>query len=357
MKVIKSSIDFYSNDYLSLARNDAIYRAALKQVEEWSPEALNGSTGSRLISGHSCFFEEVERYLAELHHAESALLYNSGFQANVGVVSSVLSRGDTLLYDSLIHASLRDGLSMTRGRSWSFRHNDLSDLATKAERATGDVFVLVESVYSMDGDKAPLVELARLCEDNGWHLIVDEAHAVGVYGENGVGLVQSLGLTDKVLIRIHTFGKGLGTHGAVVMGCMEVITFLINYSRAFVYTTAMPAHTLATIKAAYHHLCTSPSEYNKLWEIIQHFKEMCNVKQIPTGLISPNESPIQVWMINNIELAQSVASSLQECDMGVKAILSPTVPAGEERIRICLHAHNTHEEIELLTDFVTKHIK
>src|SRR5690606_6123052 len=170
-----------------------------------SSERLHGSTGSRLISGNYAIAEEAEKEISAFHGAESGLLFNSGYDANLGILSCVPRRGDTILYDSLSHASIRDGIRLGPAKSFSFRHNDLHDLERKMKNATGNVFVVTESVFSMDGDQAPLGEMSLLCDKNSAMLIVDEAHATGVVGDRGEGLVQKLGLEKKCFARVHTF--------------------------------------------------------------------------------------------------------------------------------------------------------
>ena len=205
-------IDFCSNDYLGLAKSPSQDIGFLSAAANW------GATGSRLISGHSKAAVELEQFLAQFHQAEAALVYTSGYQANLGLLSCLTTRHDTLIYDQLIHASLREGIQLANGQAFNFRHNDLDDLRDKLERAKGRKLVIVESIYSMDGDAAPLEEMISICKSLGAELLVDEAHATGVFGNEGQGLVQALGLADQVWARVHTFGKAIGAHGAVVVG-------------------------------------------------------------------------------------------------------------------------------------------
>ncbi|MEQ8705676.1 MAG: 8-amino-7-oxononanoate synthase [Phaeodactylibacter sp.] len=326
--------DFCSNDYLGLARTlpDTI-------------GPLPGATGSRLLSGNSRLAEDVEQLVADFHHAEAALLFSSGYAANIGLLPAVVSRQDTIIYDKLLHASLRDGIKLTQARAFSFAHNDLRDFAKKLAAADGEKWVVVESVYSMDGDQAPLVEIAMLCQDYGANLIVDEAHGTGVIGEHGEGAVRALELEDLVWARVHTFGKAVGSHGAAVLGTQLLKTYLINFARSFIYTTALPPVTLAHIKLAYGKMAET-GLVQALHERVQYFLGQCP-DQVRQRLISSN-TPIQAVLCPGNAEVQALAKSLQEAGMGVLPIRYPTVPRGEERLRVCLHTFNTNEEIDRL---------
>ncbi|HRG37168.1 MAG TPA: pyridoxal phosphate-dependent aminotransferase family protein, partial [Bacteroidia bacterium] len=212
-------IDFCSNDYLGFSRNNTLQQAI---ENEWEalPVHYNGATGSRLISGNTAYAENLEKTIAAFHEAEAGLIYNSGYDANVGLFSA-LGQNDTtatFIYDELIHASVHDGIKLSRSTAYLFKHNDLYHLEERLKIAKGNIYVAVESIYSMDGDHAPLTEMVALCEKYNASLIVDEAHATGITANNGKGLVQLYGLEKRVFIRIHTFGKAMGCHGAIVVG-------------------------------------------------------------------------------------------------------------------------------------------
>lgn len=344
------AIDFVSNDYLGFAGQKTIHTQAIKQIEKL--RHCNGSTGSRLISGTHPLHEQVESELAQFHNADAALLFNSGYDANVGLFSSVLQKGATVLYDELIHASIRDGIRLSNAKSLKFKHNDLSDLAKKYSKCTGTVYIAVESVYSMDGDTAPLQELTAFSQANNCFLIVDEAHSNGVFGEKGAGLVQELQLEKAVFARVHTFGKALGCHGAVVLGSQTLRDYLINFSRSFIYTTAASLHSIAVIQAAYEEL-QSTTTIEKLHGNIAFFRQLVSKKQLGSHFIESN-SPIQCCLIPGNSKAKEAAEHLQSKGFATKAVLAPTVPQGQERLRICLHSYNTFEQIEtLLTQLAT----
>ena len=348
-------VDFSSNDYLGFARNKTISeKVAVSFADE---KQVNGSTGSRLISGNSSLFEELELMLADFFFAPAALIFNSGFDANIGLFSSVLQRGDIIIYDELCHASIRDGIRLSNARSLKFKHNDLHDLEKKfnnVKLSSGNTYVVVESIYSMDGDQSPLKEMSDYCRKNDIYFIVDEAHATGIYGANGNGLVVQLGLEKHVFAIVYTFGKALGCQGAVVVGSQELRSFLINYARSFIYTTAMSIHNLLTIKYAFEELKIT-KEREKLKRNISLFKEVIKSKYLEDFFL-PSDSAIQSCVIPNSKNVRAIAVQINANGYDVKAILSPTVPSGKERLRFCIHSYNSEAQIQqvlnLLSTFV-----
>jgi len=346
LTLVKNKIDFSSNDYLGFSKNKSIQEATKRILS--SEKFINGSSGSRLVSGSHTLHNTVEQYLADYHHAETALLFNSGYDANLGLFSSILIKGVTVLYDELIHASIRDGIRMSNANSYKFKHNSLEDLEKKMSRCTGTVFIAIESIYSMDGDTAPLKKIVDFSKKKNCYLIVDEAHSTGIFGEYGRGMLEGLGLENEVFARIHTFGKAMGCHGAVVLGSHDLRDYLINFSRSFIYTTAASLHSVATIQASYIEL-KKTGTIKKLKSNIQYFKEGIIVYNLTSKFIE-SSSAIHCCIIPGNDMAKTFALSLQEKGFDIKPILSPTVPAGKERLRICLHSYNTHKEIDgLLT--------
>lgn len=320
--------DFYSNDYLGFSTFD------------FTSSKIIGSTGSRLISGNSTEAILCEKGLADFFQVEAALVYNSGYDANVGFFSCVPQKGDTILYDEKIHASIRDGIRLNFATSYSFRHNDLKDLQAKLTKSSGTIYVVVESLYSMDGDKAPLDEIHMFCKEKGAYLIVDEAHACGVFGKAGRGISDNLPDKSALFARIVTFGKAYGYHGASVLGSNDLIQYLINFSRSFIYTTALPPENYRQILAR---VTSSEIQFgqNKLQEnislFVDHFPEKTFVSEI--------NSPIQVLRIGDVVKTKRMAEQIGSKGFAVKAIYSPTVPKGEESIRFCIHSFNTESEI------------
>ncbi|MDX2001661.1 MAG: pyridoxal phosphate-dependent aminotransferase family protein [Chitinophagales bacterium] len=344
-------IDFASNDYLGYARN--------RKLNDWvNQEVANhldlpeGATGSRLISGNHTLYEALEREIAAFHDAPAGLIFNSGYDANIGLFSSVPQKDDLILFDELVHASIRDGIKLSRASSLSFRHHDLGDLYAKLQGNYRHIFIATESIFSMDGDLAPLQEMVAICKKTGAHLVVDEAHATGVFGANGEGLVQQLGLQEYCFARVHTFGKALGAHGAIVLGNELLKQFLINYARSFIYTTALPLHSLLRIKGAYAQLGNRMEEVDQLRNNCKLFKDLIGV--VPSNNLIANEGPIFSLLIPGNQQAKNISAQLESAGIYCKAILYPTVARGQERIRVCMHSFNTKSEIELLASTINQ---
>ena len=351
LKLVPAMVDFTSNDYLGLAHNTSLKQAILQEVEAREQE-LNGSTGSRLLSGNSSYAEALETELAAFHQGESALIFNSGFTANYGLLSTLPYKGDTILYDELVHASIHDGIRNSKAGSTAFKHNNIQHLEERLQSATGLKYVVVESVYSMDGDFAPLADIANLCQQYHAGLIVDEAHATGIYGPNGEGRVVELSLQDKCLARIHTFGKAMGGHGAVVIANQNLKQFLINYCRAFIYSTALSFHTLAAIKCSYSYIPNATAERRQLFLLINTLKAA--ITKHEGYELLPSNSPIQSVVVSGNNNIKYFAEALQQQGLDVRPILTPTVPKGAERIRICLHSFNTEQEVLKLAQAINK---
>jgi 8-amino-7-oxononanoate synthase len=347
LSIVNKSIDFTSNDYLGFSRSEELYQMIEHKMAE--SKKIVGSGGSRLLSGNSSEAEELESFLAKFHSAQSALLFNSGYDANIGLFSSIAKKDDTILYDELVHASIHDGIRLSKGNSFAFRHNDLVHLEERLMVLSGNIFIAIESVYSMDGDYAPLKEINDLCKKYTANLIVDEAHATGVFGN---GLVQQLKIEDDVFVRVHTFGKALGTHGAVILGSDILKKYLVNYARSFIYTTALPLHSLISIECSYKLLVKSENLQNKLHENISYFRKKITSSKKYQWLDSI--SAIQSLIVPGNNEVRQLCKTIQEKDMDVRPILNPTVPKGKERIRVCLHSYNTKEEIDLLFETITK---
>jgi len=349
LKIASDLIDFSSNDYLGFAKSDDLKKLIESYLIQF-PNYSMGATGSRLIAGNSLFVEELESEIAQIHQAESGLIFNSGYDANIGLLSAIAQRGDTIITDELIHASLIDGARLSNANKYIFKHNDLNSLEEKLKNSKGNIFIVTESVFSMDGDLSPLKDLSILAKKYNAYLIVDEAHATGVIGEKGLGLVQALGLQNEVFARIHTFGKGLGCHGAIVLGSSDLRIFLINFARSFIYTTALPFHILLSIKMAYQLLAITDS-IKKLQSNIQFFKSSAKAQKIN---FIESDSAIQCLVISGNHACKAIAKIIQSDGFEVKAILSPTVALGKERLRICLHAQHTQQQMNDLLIKITE---
>ncbi|RXR24520.1 aminotransferase class I/II-fold pyridoxal phosphate-dependent enzyme [Flavobacterium stagni] len=351
LPVYGNRLDFASNDYLGFAQNAALFEAVHDFLISRNSKT-NGATGSRLISGNHSLYSETEAAIAQFHQAESALIFNSGYDANVGFFSAVPQRGDVILYDELCHASIRDGLQMSKAKSYKFNHNDPEELQQSLEKWNSkrtaenhfEIYVALETVYSMDGDTPPLEEIVLLCEQYNAYLVVDEAHALGVMGEHGEGVVQYLNLQSRIFARIVTFGKGLGCHGAAILGSHELQSYLVNFARSFIYTTGLSPHAVATIHVAYQFLQQEQATVQALQTRIVHMNQ--EIKRLGLQpLFVYSKSAIHCAIIPGNDKVRAIAHSLQEAGFEVKPILSPTVPEGQERLRFCLHAFTPLQSI------------
>lgn len=355
-----SLVDFSSNDYIGFSSSKVIFDRTYQLLVDYNI-CKNGATGSRLLSGNHTLYIETEVILANFHKVSAALIFNSGYDANIGFFSSVPQRGDIILYDELIHASIRDGITMSNAKSYKFRHNDYADLEKRIASIRSasidgqEIYVVTESVFSMDGDVPDLKAFSELCVANNCYFVVDEAHATGVFGKNGAGLIQELELEEKVFARIHTFGKAIGCHGAVILGSFELRRYLVNFARSFIYTTGLPPHAIATIQSSYKELVVT-TKINKLRGIIQFFNEELESMGLEEYFIK-SDSAIHCCIISGNEKVKTIASKIHNKGFDVKPILSPTVPEGKERLRLCLHSYNTQEEIKSILLLLSKHIK
>ena len=354
-------IDFSSNDYLGFSKNISIYNSTSEILKRHNLE-VNGATGSRLLTGNHALYTETESTISDFHKSEEALLFNSGYDANLGFFSSVPGRGDVILYDTLCHASIRDGIKMSNAKSYKFNHNDLLDfekqLSVRAQSRTtgGELYIVTESIFSMDGNQPDLKKIVSLCEKYNAHLIIDEAHAIGVYGKNGEGLVQELGLENEVFARIITFGKALGCHGASVLCTTDLKNYLINFARSFIYTTALPPHSVATIYAAYKELAINNQTRINLKSNIAILLSNIKKYQLDAHFIASNSAIHCCVIPGNIQV-KKISEALKNMGFDVKPILSPTVPDGQERLRICVHSFNTEDQIEKLVKCLVEQVK
>lgn len=347
-------IDFCSNDYLGFAQSDQL-KNNINAEYSMLAKQTNGATGSRLLAGNTDFAENLENEIAAFHQAEAGLIFNSGYDANVGLFSSLGRKGDTIIYDELIHASVHDGIKLSSATALSFKHNNLTELEARLKNTKeGMVYVAVESVYSMDGDLAPLAEISAFCKSYSANLIVDEAHATGITLNQGKGKVQEMNLEKTVFARVHTFSKAMGCHGAIVLGSHLLRDFLINFSRSFVFTTALPIKSLVAIHQAYLLLQENDAAVDHLNERINWFK--LNISKNKKAHLIDNSSPIKGLIIPGNKEVKELAEKIKRDGFDVRAIVSPTVPIGTERIRICIHAFNTKKEIEGLCNSIHKHL-
>lgn len=345
----KNLVDFSSNDYLGFSKSEIIFNNAHQLLVDNKLKS-NGATGSRLLSGNHKLYTNLEQTLYNFHNTEAALVFNSGYDANIGFFAAVPQRGDVILYDEFCHASIRDGIQLSNAKAYKFRHNNIGDLNSHLERSReifkeNEIYIVTESVFSMDGDSPDILALVELSKKHKAHLIIDEAHAIGVFGQ---GLV-----TIPVFARVITFGKALGCHGAAILGSKDLKDYLVNFSRALIYTTGLPPHSVATILCAYELLKSDEAQEN-LQHNILFFNAEIKRLNLQHKFI-PSKSAIHCCIISGNDKVKSIANQIQTNGFDVKPILSPTVPVEKERLRFCLHSYNSAKEItqvlELLATF------
>jgi 8-amino-7-oxononanoate synthase len=337
---VEEKIDFCSNDYLGLSKFDITLKST-----------AHSGTGSRLIAGSNLYSLNAENELAAFFNAESALVFNSGYDANIGLFSALLTKECIVLFDEHIHASVRDGVRLGVAKNHHFKHNSITDLERLLKTVsdgTHIIYVAIESLYSMGGDVAPINEILNLCSKYQAKLIVDEAHAGGVFGEFGRGVCVDLGVEHLVYARVFTFGKGFGSHGAVVVSGSDLKNYLINFARSFIYTTALPSFVYERLGLLFSIHCSKIEEERiRLIAVINAF--VANASEL--NLLSDKRSPIQILPLAQFQ-RDLIIEALPVSTIGVKAIFAPTVPISLECLRICLHSFNTKEEISDLISFL-----
>lgn len=356
LSINTNQIDFCSNDYLGFSRLGLLdKKLKALYINEFNASPVPfGSTGSRLNSGNNQIIDEAEKQIALFHHAQSALIYNSGYDANVGLLSCVAQKTDLILYDEYVHGSVYDGIRLSRATHYKFRHNDvdaLEELITRHHKTFDNIYVVVESLYAQTGDSAPLLELSEICQDvKNIFLIVDEAHALGVFGNQGRGLCNAMSVEQRCFARIYTYGKSMGCHGAAVVGSEILKNYLINFSRSFIYTTALPIYNIEAIKHAYQLLIES-NQKEALQKNIAYF---CS-KSKNLKALSKNHSAIQVFRVENNQSVDFLFSELKSKNIFVRTLKSPMVKTGQEGIRFSIHSYNTTHEIDLLVEVLAGH--
>ena len=338
-------IDFCSNDYLGLARDQRLRRRIAALAADGA--VPQGATGSRLISGNHPAIEALEARLSRFYDCEAALVFSSGFAANLGLLAGLGRVVKTLVCDRLLHASAIDGGRLSGAKRVIFAHNDMRGLKARlGELRCGETAaIVVETVYSMDGDFAPLGEIADLAEEHDAAVVVDEAHANGVLGPAGRGGVAAAGLQHRVLARVVTFGKALGLQGGAVLCSKDLRDYLVNFARSFVFSTGVSPLWAAGVQAAYELLPDLDAERARLLDNVAYFQERAAESAQPW---QPSESWIQCLRAPGARHVTRAGGILRRRGLAALPIRAPTVPEGEERIRVCLHAHNTSAEIDLL---------
>ncbi|MBR7522194.1 8-amino-7-oxononanoate synthase [Pseudomonas juntendi] len=333
---------FCSNDYLGLANHPEVVGAWQAGAERWGV----GGGASHLVIGHSTPHHQVEEALAELTGRPRALLFSTGYMANLGAITALVGQGDTVLQDRLNHASLLDGGLLSGARFNRYLHNDPASLASRLDKAVGNTLVVTDGVFSMDGDLADLPALAEVARARGAWLMVDDAHGLGTLGARGGGIVEHFGLgLDDVPVLIGTLGKACGTSGAFVAGSEELIEALVQFARPYIYTTSQPpALACATLKSL-ELLRRESWRREHLAALIRQFRE--GAQQIGLELMD-SPTPIQPIVIGDSAQALRLSRMLRERGLLVTAIRPPTVPAGSARLRVTLSAAHSQAQVQLL---------
>ena len=334
-------VNFSSNNYLGIANHPELAAAAKEAIDRYGC----GSGASRLISGNMALHEELENRLAEFKGTEAALVFNSGFQANTGVISTLAGEGDAIFSDMLNHASIIDGCRLSRAKTFVYAHSDLNQLETALNQAPAArrKLIVTESIFSMDGDQAQLTEIVELAEKYGAMVMVDEAHATGIFGAQGAGVVQKLGLGDRVLVQMGTLGKALGGFGAYVAGSRQLRDLLMNRCRSFIFTTSLPPAVMAMAIAAIGIVEREPARREALWNHCRSLQEGLRGLGFQVGA---SESPILPLIIGEATECMRFSERLLEKGVFAQGIRPPTVPLGTSRLRITLMATHTREQIE-----------
>lgn len=337
--------DFASNDYLGLAQSPELAEAARTALDRGVPV---GSGGSRLLRGNHEEHEALESEAADFLGTQSALYFSSGYAANSAVLSTLPQRGDVIIHDELVHASTREGLKLSRADKAPARHNDLGHYeelarAWRQKRSYGRLWFAVESLYSMDGDQAPLLDLSIIAKRFGAFLIIDEAHATGVFGDQGRGLAHSLQDQENVIV-IRTCGKALGCEGALVCAPSVVRDFLINRGRQFIFSTAPSPLSAAIVRASLKLLQCEPHRRERLWERIGFAQQTFEALGLQVS-----GSQIQPIIIGDDAQTMEIAGALQSQGFDVRGIRPPTVPAGTSRLRVSITLNVTEEDIKALS--------
>jgi 8-amino-7-oxononanoate synthase len=348
--VENSGLNLCSNDYLGLSRDAEVKAAVAKAVAETNSIA---STGSRLLSGHSQAWGELEEEFAAFAGTESALYFSSGYMANVGLITSLLTKEDMVFSDALNHASLIDGIRLSGAHKTIYPHCDMNVLEDllRHHHSSGARLIVTESIFSMDGDRAPLREMAELATRYGAEIIVDDAHATGVEGSRGQGLTAAMGLEDQVLAVVHTCGKALASMGAFVCGSSSLKRYLLNRARTFIFSTAMPAYFAEQIRAALNRIQPMHAQRAYLQQISSRLRAHLNKFGIPAS----SSSQIVPLVVGQNETAARLASYLKERGFGTRAIRPPTVPAGSARLRFSLTTQISAADVDRLADSINSY--
>lgn len=352
-------LNFSSNDYLGLASHPALKEAAIKAVEKWGA----GSGASRLVCGSLAVHHELEEALADFKGTEAALTFSTGYAAAQGAIVALLGKGDILIVDKLVHACVVDAAKVCGAKLRVFRHNDLNDLEAKlkwarkqqptvGDRRSARILIVTESVFSMDGDLAPLRNLVELKDRHGAWLMVDEAHGTGLFGERRSGLVEEFGLTGQVEIQMATLGKAVGAAGGAICGSRKLVDLLVNRARSFVFSTAPVPAAAAAARAGVEIIRSQEGETRRqrLWLLVEELKRVLINTGFPPSAV---RAPIVPILVGAEARAMALSGALRDAGVFVPAIRFPTVARGEARLRFTVSAEHTAEDFTTLGDALT----
>lgn len=340
----REAINFSSNDYLGLAAHPELRRAAHEAIDRWG----SGAGASPLVSGHQAIHEEAERRFAKFVGLPRALLFGSGYAANLGVLTALCDRHAEIFADRLNHACLNDGALLSRATFTRFAHSDLEALASRLAASTAETRVVAtDAVFSMDGDVADVPRLLELCERHDAWLLLDDAHGIGVLGETGRGVLEHFGVKSPRIVYMATLGKALGGYGAFVAGSGDLVEWLLQRARTYIFSTALPATAPATAQAAIGLLERDASLVSTLQSRIAHFRRAALAKRVP---LHDSPSAIQPMPVGEPKRAVAASERLLERGFFVPAIRPPTVPEGTSRLRISLSAAHAPEDILSLVE-------
>lgn len=345
----KEYIDFSSNDYLGLSNHPKLKKVAIEAIGKFGVS----SCASRLSSGDAEIFHKLEDAVARFKNKEAALVFNSGYQANVGIISALFAKGDCIFSDRLNHASIIDGILLSQARIFRFRHNNpehLGLLLKKERNKFKNALIVTESIFSMDGDRAPLKELVRLKEKYNCQIMVDEAHATGVFGKNGSGVVEEEGLSPQVDLIMGTFSKALAGFGAYLVTSKNIVDYLVNACRSFIYSTALPPAVIACNLASLELIKDEPDRR----KILLFMAGILRTKLIEKGFCVLGSSQIIPVILGDSLRTIEFAVKLQEKGCWVLAVRPPTVPAGEARLRFSLSYYHNEETLNKLIDAISE---
>jgi 8-amino-7-oxononanoate synthase len=342
-------LDFSSNDYLALSEHPEVIGASKKYLEMFGA----GAGAARLMSGDLEINHLLEQKTALLKSKKAALTFGSGYLANIGIIPALVGRGDLIITDRLSHASIYDGCLLSGARTIRFRHNDLPHLEQilKEKRSQfNNCLIVVESIYSMDGDRCPLVELVQIKKRFDFMLMVDEAHATGIYGENGAGIIEEDNVSREVDIAMGTFGKALGSYGAYAAASQEFVDFLVNKARSFIYATALPPAVVGATLASLYLIESEPQLRMDLHTKVAYFK-----KQLRKNGFRDDPGPSQIVpvMVGESAKAMAIAEELQKNHIYVKAVRPPTVPEGSARLRFSITRYHQEDDLKRCAQILT----